>query len=163
MRMLRNVLSALLVAVLGLGMATTVPTSATAASSKPKRLIEEEQPFDNQVGFNAFKLKGVITQPVLDPLTGQPVIDPATGQPAIDPATGEPYVVPYADGKVKLQKKKCSTCRWKTVKKLRTNEAGKFKTRIFAPRQGRWKWRVYVKASDGYRTTKGTRWTATFR
>ena len=162
MRMLRNVLTALLVAVLGLGAAATVPTAA-AAASEPKRLIEEESPNDNRVGFNAFKLKGVITQPVLDPLTGQPVIDPATGQPAIDPATGAPYVVPYADGKVKLQKKKCKKCAWKNVKKLRTNESGKFKTRIYAPRQGRWKWRVYVEASDGYGTTIGKRWTAAFR
>ncbi|QBX54890.1 hypothetical protein EXE58_05040 [Nocardioides seonyuensis] len=153
MRLFRNVLSALLVAVLGLGVAATVPTAAVAAS-EPKRLIEEEDPNDNRVGFNAFKLKGVITQAVLDPLTGQPAIDPLTGL--------ETYV-PYADGKVKLQKKKCKKCSWKNVKKLRTNDSGKFKTRIYAPRQGRWKWRVYVKASDGYGTTIGKRWTAAFR
>lgn len=153
MRVLRNILSALLVAVLGLGVVATVPTSA-AAASKPKRVIEEESPNENRVGFNAFKLKGVVTQPVLDPLTGQPAIDPVTGL--------ETYV-PYADKSVKLQKKKCKNCRWKTVKKLRTNDSGKFKTRIFAPRQGKWKWRVNVKASDGFRTTMGKRWTAAFR
>lgn len=153
MRVFRNVLSALLVAVLGLGVAATVPTAAVAASG-PKRLIEEESPNEHRVGFNAFKLKGVITQPVLDP---------TTGQPAIDPLTGLATYVPYADGKVKLQKKKCKKCAWKNVKKLRTDESGTFKTRIYAPRQGRWKWRVHVKASDGYSTTIGKRWTAAFR
>lgn len=153
MRVLRNVLSAVLVAILGLGMASAVPTSAQAVA-KPKRVIEEEPPSDHQVDFNAFKLKGTVTQVVLDPLTGAPVVDPATG--------AEVYA-PYADQKVKLQKKKCKNCGWKNSKTLRTNDNGTFKTRIYAPRTGKWKWRVKVKGSDGFRTTKGKTWTTGFR
>ncbi len=139
MRMLRTVLAALVAVLLtvGLGAATVAPAGAAAGV---KRIIEEENPNDAQVTFSAFKLKGNITQPLADGT-----------------------VTPYADGTVKLQKKTCGTCKWKTTKKIRTNDNGTFKTRIFAPREGRWKWRVKVPASEGFATTVGNTWTATFR
>ena len=139
MRMLRTVLAAVVAVVLplGLGAATVAPAGA---ADLPKRVIAEEDPGDNKVSFNAFKLKGNVTQPLVDGT-----------------------VAPYVDGVVKLQKKKCGDCSWKTVKKLRTNDNGTFKTRIYAPRDGRWKWRVKVPASDGYATTKGKTWTLYFR
>lgn len=139
MRMLRTVLAALVAVVLtlGLGAATLAPAGAVAG---PERVITEEDPGEHKVSFNAFRLKGNVTQPLPD-------------------GTFERYV----DGVVKLQKKKCGTCKWKVVKKLKTNQYGTFKTRIFAPRDGRWKWRVKVPASDGYASTKGKTWTLYFR
>ena len=138
MRMLRTVLAALVAVVLslGLGAATLAPAGA---ADLPKRVIAEENPKDNQIDFNAFKLKGVVAQPLPDGT-----------------------LAPYVEGVVKLQKKKCGDCKWKTVRKLKTNENGAYKTRIYAPRQGRWKWRVKVPGSDGYATTKGTTWTTLF-
>jgi translation initiation factor IF-1 len=139
MRMLRTVLSALVSTVLVLGTGAALQSPADAASA-PKRVITEQDPNDHQVGFSAFKLKGTVTEPLAD------------GTFAI-----------YAQSKVKLQKKSCGTCKWKVVKKLKTNDRGTFKTRIYAPRNGRWKWRVNVPASNGYGATKGTPWTLYFR
>lgn len=145
MRMLRTVLAALLTAVLGLGAFVALPADA---ASLPKRVITEEPPGDHQVTFNAFKLKGKVEEPVV------------VTQP--DGTVVETYV-PYAREKVHLQKRACKACGWKTVKKIETNDYGVYKTRIFAPREGRWKWRVKVKGSDGYATTKGKVWTLYFR
>ena len=139
MRTLRTVLATFVAAVLTLGLGSVALVPASAADG-PKRIIVEEDPDDNQVTFNAFKLKGNVTQPLPDGT-----------------------VTPYAEDVVKLQKKSCGECKWKTVKKLKTNENGTFKTRIFAPREGRWKWRVKVPGSDGYATTKGQTWTLYFR
>lgn len=139
MRMLRSVLAVLAALVLALVLGAAVSAPAGAAQVA-KRVIVEEDPKDAQVTFNAFRLKGTITQPLADGT-----------------------LVPYAEDVVKLQKKTCRTCTWKTVKKLETNERGTFRTRIFAPREGRWKWRVKVPASDGYSTTTGQTWTLYFR
>jgi hypothetical protein len=54
------------------------------------------------------------------------------------------------NGKVLLQKKACGKCSWKTVKKLKTNDAGKFRTKIFTPNKGKFLWRTRVNAQDGY-------------
>lgn len=135
MRMFRAVLAALVAALLVTG---ALSVGAGAASS-PKRIIDEESPRDHQVSYNAFKLKGVVTEPQLDGT-----------------------VLPYANQKVKILKKACGTCKWKTVKKVKTNDSGIFKTRIFAPEKGRWKWRSKVDHSNGYGNTKGTIWTLYF-
>jgi hypothetical protein len=135
MRMFRAVLSALVAALLVTGALST----GASAGSAPKRIIEEESPRDHQVSYNAFKLKGVVTEPQLDGT-----------------------VLPYANQQVKILKKACASCKWKTVKKVKTNDNGVFKTRIFAPEKGRWKWRSKVDHSNGYGNTKGTVWTLYF-
>ncbi len=137
MRMFRNVVAALLAALLVTGLVTATSVGA-GASSLPKRIIEEKPPGDKQVTYNAFKLKGTISEPQLD-------------------GTTLPYV-----GKVKILKKACGSCKWKTVKKVKTDESGVFKTRIYAPSKGRWKWRSKVDHSNGYSNTKGKVWTLYF-
>ncbi len=139
MRMFRNVVAVLLAAFLVTGMvgATTV---GAGAGSLPKRIIDELPPGDRQVSYNAFKLKGTVTEPQADGIT----------------------VLPYAKQKVRILKKACGTCKWKTVKKVKTDENGVFKTRIYAPDKGRWKWRSKVDHSNGYGNTKGKVWTLYF-
>ena len=91
------------------------------------------------------------------------------------PAAPSPLPIPYpsigqcsnANGdtcsqKVKILKKTCGSCKWKTVKKVKTNDSGVFKTRIYAPDKGRWKWRSKVDHSGGYGNTKGKVWTLYF-
>lgn len=136
MRKLRVVLAALVAALL---VAVALSTSATAWSA-PKRVIDEVPPRDKQVSYNAFKLKGTVTEPQLDGTA-----------------------LPYANQKVKILKKTCATCGWKTVKKVTTNDRGIFKTRIYAPERGRWKWRSKVDHSNGYGNTKGKVWTLYFK
>jgi hypothetical protein len=135
MRKFRAVLAALVAALLVGGMLM----SSASAGSLPKRIIDEERPGDHQVSYNAFKLKGSVMEPQADGT-----------------------LLPYADQRVKILKKKCGTCKWKTVKKIKTNELGVFKTRIFAPDRGRWKWRSKVDHSNGYGNTKGKVWTVYF-
>lgn len=135
MRNLRAVLAALIAALLVGG-----ALSASAfAGSAPKRIIDEQRPGDHQVSYNAFKLKGTVMEPQLDGT-----------------------LLPYANQQVKIMKKACSACTWKTVKKIKTNDTGIFKTRIFAPAKGRWKWRSKVDHSNGFGNTKGKVWTLYF-
>ena len=136
MRTFRAVLAAIVAALLVSG---SLMSSATAGSA-PKRIIDEEPPGKHQVSYNAFKLKGTVSEPQLDGT-----------------------LLPYANQTVKILKKKCGTCKWKTVKKVKTDETGLFKTRIYAPEQGRWKWRSKVDHSNGYGNTKGEVWTLYFR
>ena len=136
MRTFRAVLAAFVAALLVAG---ALSTGATAGSS-PKRIIDEEPPRDHQVSYNAFKLKGTVSEPQLDGT-----------------------LLPYANQKVKILKKACGTCKWKTVKKIKTDETGAFKTRIYAPEKGRWKWRSKVDHSNGYGNTTGNIWTLYFR
>jgi len=136
MRTLRTVLSALVVALLLVGGLST----SAGAGSLPKRVIEEVPPKTKQVSYNAFKLKGTVTEPQADGIT----------------------VLPYAKQKVKILKKACGTCKWKTVKTVKTDENGVFKTRIYAPDKGRWKWRSKVDHSNGFGNTKGKVWTLYF-
>ena len=135
MRTFRAVLAALVATLL---VALAFSASASAGSA-PKRVIEEQSPRDNQVSYNAFKLKGKVTEPQLDGTS-----------------------LPYANQKVKILKKACGSCKWKAVKKVKTNDKGVFKTRIYAPERGRWKWRSKVDNSDGYGNTKGKVWTLYF-
>lgn len=137
MRMIRTVIVGLLAAFLTLSAFAAAPVQAGQAL--PKRTIEEVEPGDNQVNFNTFKLNGVVTEVQADGVT----------------------YLPYL-GKVHLQKKACKGCNWRTVKKVTTDETGKYRTKIYAPRTGRWKWRIKVKASNGYGTTKGEVWTLFF-
>jgi len=135
MRIVRTVLAALIAALLVAGVLST----GASAGSQPKRIIEEVPPRTKQVSYNAFKLKGTVTEPQADGT-----------------------VLPYADQKVKILKKKCGSCKWKTVKKVKTNAKGVFKTRIYAPERGRWKWRSKVDHSNGFGNTKGKVWTLYF-
>ncbi|NYE36952.1 hypothetical protein F4692_002085 [Nocardioides cavernae] len=136
MRTFRAVLAAIVAALLVAGM---LSSSATAGSA-PKRIIEEVPPRDHQVSYNAFRLKGTVSEPQADGT-----------------------LLPYAKQKVKILKKKCGSCKWKVVKKVKTNDAGVFKTRIYAPEKGRWKWRSKVDRSNGFGNTKGEVWTLYFR
>jgi hypothetical protein len=136
MRTIRAVLAAFVAALLVAG---GLSTGATAGAL-PKRIIEEVNPDTKQVSYNAFKLKGTVMEPQLDGT-----------------------LLPYANQKVKILKKKCGSCKWKTVKKIKTNDAGVFKTRIYAPDKGRWKWRSKVDHSNGFGNTKGRVWTLYFR
>ena len=136
MRIFRAVLAAFVAALL---MSGALSTGATAGSL-PERIIDEVPPGDKQVSYNAFKLKGTVSEPQADGT-----------------------LLPYANQKVKILKKTCGTCKWKTVKKIKTDDAGVFKTRIYAPEKGRWKWRSKVDHSNGYSNTKGKVWTLYFR
>ena len=136
MRTLRAVLAAFVAALLVAG---ALSTGATAGAL-PKRIIDEVNPDTKQVSYNAFKLKGTVTEPQLDGT-----------------------LLPYANQKVKILKKACGSCKWKTVKKIKTDETGTFKTRIYAPDKGRWKWRSKVDHSNCSGNTKGTVWTLYFR
>ncbi|CAA9392001.1 MAG: hypothetical protein AVDCRST_MAG60-1602 [uncultured Nocardioides sp.] len=141
MPIIRTVVAGLLAALLGTSALAAAPAQAKGAL--PKRTITEQPPGEHQVNFNTFKLKGKVTEIQADGVT----------------------YLPYAEKTVQLQKKACATkkCSWRTVKKLKTNELGKYQTKIFAPRDGRWKWRVKVKASNGFGTTKGEAWTLFFK
>jgi hypothetical protein len=136
MRVFRAVLAAFVAALL----VTGVLGMSASAGSAPKRIIDEEPPRDHQVSYNAFKLKGVVSEPQLDGT-----------------------LLPYANQPVKILKKKCGTCSWKVVKKVMTDETGLFKTKIYAPEEGRWRWRSKVDHSNGYGNTKGEVWTLYFR
>ena len=135
MRTFRAVLAAFVAALLVAG---ALSTGATAGAL-PKRIIDEVNPDTKQVSYNAFKLKGTVMEPQADGT-----------------------LLPYAEQKVKILKKKCGTCRWKVVKKVKTNDSGVFKTRIYAPEKGRWRWRSKVSHSNGYGNTKGKVWTLYF-
>ena len=117
MRTVRTILAALVAALLLVG-----GLSASAgAGSLPKRIIDEVPPRTKQVSYNAFKLKGTVSEPQVDGT-----------------------LLPYAGQKVK------------------TNDSGVFKTRIYAPDKGRWKWRSKVDHSNGFGNTKGKVWTLYF-
>ena len=135
MFVIRTVIAALLAALLGLG-ALAAPVQADRAL--PKRTLSEQAPGENQIDFRTFRLKGTITELQVDGVT----------------------YLPYAERAVQLQKKVCvrASCPWKTIKKIKTNELGKYRTNIYGPSTGAVKWRIKVKASDGYGTTKGTGW-----
>ncbi|HXH78717.1 hypothetical protein [Nocardioides sp.] len=139
MFIIRNVVAGLLAALLASGVIAAAPAQADQAL--PKRTLTEQPPSEHQINFNTFRLKGTVTELQVDGVT----------------------YLPYAEKTVQLQKKACAKgCSWKTVKKIKTDEVGKYKTKIFAPREGRWKWRVKIKASNGFGTTKGEVWNLFF-
>lgn len=59
MRMFRAVLAAFVAALLVAG----VLSVGASAGSLPKRIIDEVPPDEHQVSYNAFKLKGTVTEP----------------------------------------------------------------------------------------------------
>jgi hypothetical protein len=54
------------------------------------------------------------------------------------------------NGKALVQKKKCRSCDFKTVDKIRTSAYGNYSTKIQAPLKGKWKWRIKVNEQGGY-------------
>ena len=138
MRTFRTVATGLLATLVGLGVAVAGPTTASNAVSKPERILTEVPPDGHQVAYNAFRLKGTVSNPQVDGT-----------------------LLPF-QGKVLLTKKACKTCKFKTVRKVKVNEKGVFKTRITVPDRGRWVWRVKVKSNSTYKTTLGEKWTLFF-
>ncbi len=138
MRIIRTVATGLLATLVGLGVAVAGPTTASNAAAKPERILTEVPPDGHQVAYNAFRLKGTVSNPQADG-----------------------SVLPF-QGKVLLTKKACKTCKFKTVRKVKVNEKGVFKTRLTVPERGRWVWRVKVKSNSVYATTLGEKWTLFF-
>ena len=136
MRIFRTIITALVLALVGLGGLSVAPAGAEQAL--PKRELTEKDPV--QVSYNAYRLKGKVQEMQADGVT----------------------LLPYADRTVHVQKKACKACAWRTVRKIRTNDVGVYKTRARVPQEGRWKWRVKIKASSGYATTKGNGWVLFF-
>lgn len=128
MRMFRAALTMIVTALL-----TVAVMSVPAYAANPKRIITETRPV--QVNIRAFVLKGLVTEPLPDGTTRI-----------------------YANRRVKIQKRTCRKCRWKVVRTIRTNDNGKYRTRIKAPLKGRWRWRARVPASSGYAVTVGRTW-----
>lgn len=141
MRLIRTVTAGLVAGLLTLGASVAAPVQA-ADMALPKRTISEQPPMDHQINFNTFRLKGVVTELQVDGVT----------------------YLPYANQKVHLQKKECpkASCKWRTVNQFKTDAAGKYATKIYTPRTGRWLWRVKVKSSNGFGTTKGVPWSLFF-
>jgi hypothetical protein len=138
MRIFRTAATGLLATVVGLGAVVAGPTTASNAAAKPERIITEVPPGGHQVAYNAFRLKGTVSNPQVDGT-----------------------VLPF-QGKVLLTKKACKTCKFRTVRKVKVNEKGVFKTRLTVPNRGRWTWRVKVKGNSVYKTTLGEKWTLFF-
>ena len=122
----------LLVAVAGLATATA---PAQAGSDLPERTLIERELDGHQKDYKTIILKGRVEELQADGTS-----------------------LPYAKGKVLLQKKTCKACNWKPNKLMKTNERGVYVSRIGVPLKGRWYWRVRVKASDGFGTTEGRVW-----
>lgn len=64
----------------------------------------------------------------------------------------------YAYRYVSIQKKACSSCSWRTYKKVKTNRYGAYSGRVYAPSSGRWYWRSLVPGAaptwaNGYSST----------
>jgi hypothetical protein len=51
---------------------------------------------------------------------------------------------------VQVYKRLCKGCEWKLVKKVETDDQGRWKTRIYAPQTGSWYWKGLVPRSGGY-------------
>jgi hypothetical protein len=130
MRTYRAILAALVAALMVVGLSV-----ATAqASSKPSRVIEEQQAV--QVRALSARIKGNVTQPVFD----------ATGA-----IIGYDR---YVNKVVKIHRKQCGKCRWKIYKKIKTNKYGTYRYFAQVPRKGLWKYRATVPASQGYAKTR---------
>lgn len=138
MRTFRTAATGLLAVLVGLGVAVAGPTTASNAQAKVERVITERPPDEKQVAYNAFQLKGKVENPQVDGT-----------------------LLPF-QGKVLLTKKACKTCKFRTVRKVKVNEKGVFKTRLVVPDRGRWIWRVKVKGNSTYKTTTGEKWTLFF-
>jgi hypothetical protein len=138
MRTIRTVTGGLAATLVGLAAVVAGPTTAVNAASKPERVIAEVPPAGHQVAYNAFRLKGTVSNPQVD-------------------GTMLPF-----QGKVLLTKKACKGCKFRTVRKVKVNDKGVFKARLTVPDRGRWTWRVKVKGNTTYKTTTGEKWTLFF-
>lgn len=152
MRIIRTVTVGLATTALGLGAFAAAPVQAEAGQAQseralPKRTLDEVAPGGNQINYNTFLLKGLISEIQADGIT----------------------YLPYAKGKVQLQRKVCvkkgrkKGCNFKTIGKFKTKDDGKYRVKIKALESGRTKYRIKVKGSNGYGTTKGTAWTVGFK
>jgi len=141
MRKLRSIVSAVLVAVVGLGPVALVAAPADAATNaKPKRVITESDPRETRVAPLRYRLSGTAQQPL---------------------ANGT--LAPYAKKPVRIQLKKCVKCKWVTKRTLTTNDKGRYVTRIEIPRKGRWWWRSSIKGNKTYAVTHGRSWLVRLR
>jgi preprotein translocase subunit YajC len=141
MRMFRNVTALLVTLMLGLGAMSFIATPAQAKAGSEARVVDEPDPRDRIVAYNAVQLKGTVKQLGADAVT-------------LEPSVGV---------KVRIQKKACRGCNWKTVKKVKTNKKGVYKTRLFSPIKGVWRWRSYIKPTTQYKAHKGRAWTLYMR
>lgn len=51
---------------------------------------------------------------------------------------------------VQVYKRLCKSCAWKLVKKVETDDQGRWRTRVYAPRTGSWYWKGLVPRAGGY-------------
>lgn len=131
--------AALLAVLLSVGAGAGALIAPADAAAKPQRVLEEKEPKQLPRDVDTFKLVGNVYNPQLDGTT-----------------------LPYT-GKIFLQKKTCKACKFKTVKKTKTDSDGRYKFRADVPHTGRAIYRVKVKSNDTYATTKGRNWTLLFR
>ena len=62
-------------------------------------------------------------------------------------------------GPVVIQKKTCRACAWRKFKVVSTTgDLNQWRVRIYAPRNGYWFWRGFVKAYGGYAKSKTGVW-----
>jgi hypothetical protein len=59
---------------------------------------------------------------------------------------------------VQVYKRLCKGCEWKLIKKVETDDQGRWKTRIYAPQTGSWYWKALVPRADGYGTSVTQTW-----
>jgi len=59
---------------------------------------------------------------------------------------------------VQVYKRLCKSCDWDLVKKVRTDDAGRWRTRVYAPRTGSWYWKGVVPKAGGYGTSVTQIW-----
>ena len=97
-------------------------------------------PKTKQVSYNAFKLKGTVTEPQLDGT-----------------------LLPYANQKVKILKKKCGPASGRPSRRSRPTTTASSRPGSTRPSSGRWKWRSKVDHSNGFGNTKGKVWTLFFK
>ena len=65
----------------------------------------------------------------------------------------------WNDRNVQIYKRLCKKgCAWTLVKKTRTDDAGRWRTRIYAPRTGYWYWKGIVPKAEGYGTSVTQIW-----
>ncbi|MGN0063637.1 MAG: hypothetical protein ACI379_05295 [Nocardioides sp.] len=133
MRMFRAIATGLLTAALSVGGLSLVSSPAEAA--KPKRILEEVDPTTQRTGSRTYLMTGTVTQPLTNGT-----------------------VAPYANGKVKVQRKTCKACKFKTIRTITTGTKGKYRTTIRRPAKGRYWWRVVVPGNATYAVTNGQTW-----
>jgi hypothetical protein len=56
----------------------------------------------------------------------------------------------WSNKRVQIYKRLCKGCEWTIVKKTPTDDSGRWRTRIYAPRTGYWYWKGLVPKAGGY-------------